>query len=93
MWFNKTNNKNFDMNYDVYNDSYSYDESYSESSSEFMVAASNTDGSIALSYAQESIMSAIIKKLKSCFYANTYIDENYGDSYNDCSYSEVYNED
>lgn len=93
MWFNKTKNSNLEMNYDVHNDSYGYDESYSESSTEFMTAPSYVGGSISLSYAQESIMSAIIKKLKNCFSTNNYVDENYNDSYNDCSYNEVYDED
>lgn len=80
------------MDYDVHNDAYSYDEDYTESSSEFMVASSDVNGSIALSYAQETIMSAIIKKLKSRLFSNCYVDENYGDSYNDCDGS-IYNED
>ena len=53
------------MDYEAHNDAYSYDENYTESSSEFMVAPSYVDGDTALSYAQTSIMSTIIKKLKS----------------------------
>ena len=92
MWFNEMKNKNVVMDYDVHNDAYSYDEDYSESSSEFMIAPSYTGGCIALSYAQESILSAIIRKLKSRLSSNYYVDENYGDGYNDCDGS-IYNED
>ena len=86
-------NKDVVMDYDVHNDAYSYDENYSESSSEFMIATSYTGGCISLTYAQESIKSAIIRKLKSRFCSNHNVDEYYGDGYNDCSYPEVYTED
>lgn len=93
MWFDELRNKNVVGTYEVHNDAYKYDEEYSEAPSEFFVSLPNSSGGVALSYAQESIMSAIIQKLKSCFNATKYIDENYGDSYNDCGYNEVYSED
>lgn len=67
MWFNELKSKSVVMDYDVHNDAYSYDEQYSEESSEFMVAPSYVNGDCTLSFAQESIISAIIKKIKSCF--------------------------
>ena len=92
MWFNDKKNKNMLMTYEVYNDAYSYDENYSESSTEFMIASSYAGEGISLNYAKESIMSAIMNKLKSNFYENLYVDESYGDSYNDCS-GGIYSED
>lgn len=83
MWFNETKLNNVMMDYDVHNDSGKYDEDYSESSSEFMVAFPGA-GAGALSYAQESIMSSIFKKLKNRIFAS---------DYNDCSYPEVYDQD
>lgn len=63
MWFDESKSKGVVMDYDVHNESSKYDEDYTESSSEFFLAPT-TDGSMALSFAQESIMSAIIRKLK-----------------------------
>lgn len=92
MWFNDKKHKNMLMTYEVHNDAYSYDENYSESSTEFMIAPSYAGEGISLNYAKESIMSAIMNKLKSNFYENLYVDENYGDDYNDCS-GGIYTED
>jgi len=64
MWFDKSNDESVLMDYDVYNDSYSYDEHYSESSTEFFIAPSLVAGNVACSFAQESIINAIIRKLK-----------------------------
>lgn len=63
MWFDELKSKSVVMDYEVHNEAYSYDEDYTESSSEFFLAPSVGD-SIALTFAQESIMSAIIRKLK-----------------------------
>lgn len=52
------------MDYDVHNDAYSYDEEYSESSSEFFVVPSLVNGTGVVSFAQESIVNAIMQKLK-----------------------------
>ena len=67
MWFDKSNNDRVMRDYDVHNDAYSYDEDYSESSSEFFVAPSIVNGAGAVSFAQEAIINAIIKKLKKRF--------------------------
>ena len=64
MWFDKSNDDRVLMDYDVHNDAYSYDEYYSESSSEFFEAPSLVNGAGVVSFAQESIINAIIRKLK-----------------------------
>ncbi len=46
-----------------------------------------------MNYAQELILSDVIKKVQCNFNSNSYIDENYGDSYNDCSSNQIYSED
>ena len=65
MWFDDLKGESVVMDYEVHNEAYSYDEDYSESSSEFFLDPS-TGGSTALSFAQVSIMSAVIRKLKNC---------------------------
>ncbi len=64
MWFDKSNDDRVMMDYDVHNDAYSYDEEYSESSSEFFVVPSLVNGTGVVSFAQESIVNAIMQKLK-----------------------------
>lgn len=67
MWIDKSNDDRVMMEYDVHNDAYSYDEDYSESSSEFFVAPSLVNVAGSVSFAQESIINAIIRKLKNRF--------------------------
>lgn len=65
MWFDELKGKSVVMDYDVHNDAYNYDEDYTESSSEFFLSPALGSGT-AVSFAQESIMSAILRKLKNC---------------------------
>ena len=66
MWFDELKGTSIVMDYDVYNESHGYDEYYSESPSEFFTAPSVGEVGV-LSYAQESILSAVLRKFRSRF--------------------------